>query len=253
MKIHLLSDLHTEFAPFDPPPTDADVVILAGDTSPGTRGIAMAKAWFPDRPVLYVAGNHEYYGEAYPRLDQKLAAAADEAGVHFMQNREVVLDGVRFLGCTLWTDFEVFGARHNAMDAARVAMNDFRAIRVDPAYRRFRPDDARAIHQHSLRWLTERLDAPFDGTTVVVTHHAPSLRSIKPPYREHPATPAYASDLEWLLDGRAALWVHGHTHLCVDYEIGGTRVVANQRGYVPEDPVDGFDPGKILEVQPGKA
>jgi predicted phosphohydrolase len=247
MKIHLLSDLHTEFAAFDPPRTDADVVVLAGDTSTGMKGIALAKAWFPDLPVLYVAGNHEYYGESIPRLNHKLRAAADAAGVHFMENRELVIGGVRFLGCTLWTDFELFGERHHSMAAAQAAMNDFRLIRVDPAYRRFNPADARTIHHHSLHWLMERLDEPFNGATVIVTHHAPSLRSVNPPYREHPATPAYATDLEWLLDGRAALWVHGHTHLCVDYTIGGTRVVSNQRGY-PDDAVEGFDPGKVVEV-----
>ncbi len=89
MKIHRLSDLHTEFADFDPPETDADVVVLAGDTATGTKGIARARAWFPDRPVLYVAGNHEYYGESIPRLNQKLAEAAEAAGVHFMENREM--------------------------------------------------------------------------------------------------------------------------------------------------------------------
>jgi hypothetical protein len=91
------------------------------------------------------------------------------------------------------------------------------------------------------------LDEPFAGPTVIVTHHAPSLRSCNPAYRDHPVTAAYVSDLEWMLDGRAALWVHGHTHLCVDYEIGGTRVVANQRGY-PHDGVEGFDPGLVLDV-----
>ncbi|HEX2080587.1 MAG TPA: metallophosphoesterase [Longimicrobium sp.] len=247
MRIHLLSDLHTEFVAFDPPQTDADVVVLAGDISTGTKGIALARTWFPDQPVLYVAGNHEYYRESIPRLNHKLRAAADGAGVHFMENRQLVIGGVRFLGCTLWTDFELFGERHTSMAAAQAAMNDFRLIRVDPAYRRFHPADARAIHHHSLKWLLERLDEPFDGATVVVTHHAPSLRSVHSAFREHPATPAYASDLEWLLDGRAALWVHGHTHLCVDYEIGGTRVASNQRGY-PDDAVEGFDAGKILQV-----
>lgn len=247
MKIHVLSDLHAEFAPFEPPRTEADVVVLAGDTSVGTRGIDLAAAWFPDRPVLYLAGNHEYYSEAVPGLNRKLAAAAREAGVHFMENTELAIGGVRFLGCTLWTDFELFGERHYSMDAARALMNDFRLIRVDPEYRRFRPDDARAIHHHSLNWLTRRLDAPFDGPTVVLTHHAPSVRSVNPPYRENAVTAAYASNLEWLLDGRAAVWIHGHTHQCVEYEIGGTRVISNQRGY-PEEPVEGFDPGKVIEL-----
>jgi predicted phosphodiesterase len=247
MKIHVLSDLHCEFEPFHPPQTDADVVVLAGDTCTGTRGIGHAREWFPGRPVVYVAGNHEYYRESTPRLNRRLAEEARAAGIHFLENGEVVIGGVRFLGCTLWTDFELFGERHNSMAAAQAMMNDFRLIRVDPDYRRFRPADARVSHMVSLDWLLGRLDAPFDGPTVVVTHHAPSLRSVNPRYRDHAATPAYATDLEWLLDGRAALWIHGHTHVCVDYEMGGTRVLSNQRGY-PEDPVEGFDPGMVVAV-----
>jgi predicted phosphohydrolase len=247
MKIHVLSDLHTEFAPFDPPETDADVVVLAGDTSTGTHGIELARKWFPGRPVLYVAGNHEFYRESTPRLQRKLAETARAYGIHYLENREVVIGGVRFLGCTLWTDFELFGARHDSMDAAQAVMNDFRLIRVDPEYRRFRPADARVSHLISLDWLQTQLEKPFDGPTVVVTHHAPSLRSVNPRFHDHPATPAYASDLEWMLDGRVAMWIHGHTHMCVDYEMGGTRVLSNQRGY-PEDAVPGFDPARVVEV-----
>lgn len=247
MKIHFLSDLHTEFEPFDPPETEADLVVLAGDTSTGTRGIEQARQWFAGRPVLYVAGNHEYYRESTPRLNRRLAEAARTHGIHFLENGQALVGGVRFLGCTLWTDFELFGERQGSMDAAQAAMNDFRLIRVDPDYRRFRPADARASHVSSLAWLHARLQEPFDGPTVVVTHHAPSLRSVNPLFHHHPATPAYASDLEWMLDGRAAVWIHGHTHQCVDYEIGGTRVVSNQRGY-PGDPVEGFDPARVVEV-----
>jgi predicted phosphodiesterase len=248
MKIHVLSDLHTEFAPFHPPETGADVVVLAGDTATGIEGMRMARDWFPGRPVLYVAGNHEFYRESTPRLQRKLAQAGDAWGIHYLENRAVVVDGVRFLGCTLWTDFELFGERQVAMAAAQAVMNDFRLIRVDPEYRRFRPADARVSHLISLDWLVRTLETPFDGPTVVVTHHAPSLRSVNPPFREHPATPAYASDLEWLLDGRVAMWIHGHTHVCLDYEVGGTRVVSNQRGYAEEDPVDDFDPACVVEL-----
>ncbi len=248
MKIHVLSDLHTEFAPFRPPQTGADVVVLAGDTATGTEGIRLAREWFPGQSVLYVAGNHEFYRESTPRLQRKLAQAARADGIHYLENRDVVIGGVRFLGCTLWTDFELFGERQVSMAAAQAAMNDFRLIRVDPEYRRFRPADARVSHLISLDWLVRMLETPFDGPTVVVTHHAPSLRSVNPPYREHPATPAYASDLEYLLDGRVDAWIHGHTHVCLDYEVGGTRVVSNQRGYAEVDEVDGFDPELVVEV-----
>jgi DNA repair exonuclease SbcCD nuclease subunit len=247
MKIHLLSDLHTEFASFQPPTTDADIVVLAGDVGVGTRGLPAIREWFPDRPVVYVAGNHEFYREAIPRLSEKLAAETEGSEIHYLENRAVVIGGVRFLGCTLWTDFDVFGERVRCMAEAQASMNDFRLIRVLPQYRRFHPNDAAALHERSLRWLTAALDEPFAEPTVIVTHHAPSLRSCNPAYRNDPVTAAYVSDLEWMLDGRAALWVHGHTHLCVDYEIGGTRVAANQRGY-PHDGVEGFRPGLVLDI-----
>jgi predicted phosphodiesterase len=247
MKLHVLSDLHTEFAPFELPSTDADVLVLAGDVGTGLGGLELAAEWARVRPVVYVAGNHEYYRQAIPRLTRRLSAEAKGTGVHFLEDRAVEVGGVRFLGCTLWTDFDLFGERMYSAQAAQAAMNDFRLIRKDPEFRRFLPGDARQIHQKSLRWLVETLETPFDGPTVVVTHHAPGLQSVQPHFRDHPVTAAYASDLEWLLDGRAALWIHGHTHFSADYQVGGTRVLSNQRGY-PDEPADGFDPELVVEV-----
>ena len=247
MKLHVVSDTHAGFGAFEPPETDADVLVLAGDVDVGVRGIELAKAWSRGRPVLYVAGNHEFYGEAIPRHLRKLDEATVGSAVHFMENREVEIDGVRFLGCTLWTDFELFGERSTSAAAAQAVMNDFRQIRVEPGYRRLSPSDVMAMHHHSLRWLTERLDAPFAGPTVMVTHAAPGLRSVAPKHRRDPVTAAFASDLEWMLDGRAPLWIHGHTHFCCDYTVGGTRVVSNQRGYPGED-TGAFDPAFVVEV-----
>lgn len=250
MKLQVVSDLHAGFGAFEPPETDADVLVLAGDVDVGVRGIELAKAWSRGRPVLYVAGNHEFYGEAIPRHLRKMDEATVGSTVHFMENREVVVGGVRFLGCTLWTDFELFGNRLEAFDAAQAVMNDYRQIRVEPEFRRLRPVDVMAMHHHSLRWLTERLDAPFAGPTVIVTHAAPGLRSVAPKHRGDLVTAAFASDLERLLDGRAPLWIHGHTHFCCDYTVGGTRVVSNQRGYPGED-TGPFDPAFVVEVGAG--
>lgn len=245
MKMHLISDLHAGFRPFELPETDADVLVLAGDIDVGFRGMEMARRWSTRLPVVYVAGNHEYYGEAIPRHTERLATAAEDSDVHFLENQAVEIHGVRFLGCTLWTDFDLFGERVVAMASAQAAMNDFRNVRVSPEFRRLRPQDLAALHTSSLRWLIERLDEPFPGPTVVITHHAPSIRSCRAEQSD-PVTAAFASDLEWMLDGKAAPWLHGHTHLCCDYEIGGTRVVANQRGYPGE--VTGFDAGRTIEL-----
>lgn len=247
MKLHIVSDLHAGFGAFDLPDTGADVLVLAGDVDTGVRGVARAVEWARARPVVYVAGNHEFYGESIPRHLRKMADAAAGTGVRFLENEATVIGGVRFLGCTLWTDFDLFGRRMVDAAAAQLAMNDFRSIRVDPLYRRFHPNDAMAMHRASLFWLLARLDEPFDGPTVVVTHAAPSLRSVKPVHRADPVTAAYASNLDALLDGRAALWIHGHTHFCCDYTVDGTRVLANQRGYPNED-TGAFDPAFTVDV-----
>ena len=247
MKIRVLSDLHMEFAPFDPPLVDADVVVLAGDVAPGSRGLEWALTAFGSTPVVYVAGNHEFYRHAIPKLSDDLAREAAGSSVRFLENAEAVIAGVRFLGCTLWTDFDLFGDRLQSAAAAQAAMNDFKLIRVAPKYRRFGPGDARTLHLRSVRWLQERLSTPFAGLTVVVTHHAPSVQSCAPERRHDPLNAAYASDLERMLDGSAALWIHGHTHRCVDYHLGGTRILSNQRGY-PDEGVRGFDPGLVIEL-----
>ena len=247
----MLSDLHLEFAPFEPPAVAADVVVLAGDLAPGVRGLEWAAARWPDRPLVVVPGNHEFYGHAHPGAIRKLvdraAALAGVPHVHVLSDAAAVIDGVRFVGATLWTDFRVLGDPAAGMAAAWLHMTDFRRIRVEPRYRLARPADTVLWHAQSVRWLRRELWAPHDGPTVVVTHHAPSARSLNPRHVD-PAAAAYASDLEALVAASGArLWVHGHTHHCVDYRIGGTRVLSNQRGY-PDEAADGFDPALVVDL-----
>lgn len=250
MKLHVLSDLHLEFQDFELPSTNADVVILAGDIQPGTKGLSFAQEHIPDKPVLYVAGNHEYYGEALPKLTDKLRKQATGTNVHFLENDEVILEGVRFLGCTLWTDFELCGSEQieTSMWIAGERMNDYRHIRKSPEYRRLTPFDTRRLHRSSRAWLAERLATPFNGATVVVTHHSPSVKSSNPMYHKDPLTAAFASDLEAFIEAqRPALWIHGHTHYCADYQLGATRVVTNTRGY-PGEGISRFVPDLCVEV-----
>ncbi|MBN2506703.1 MAG: metallophosphoesterase family protein [Verrucomicrobia bacterium] len=248
--LHILSDLHLEFGPANPEPAGGDVVVLAGDIAPGLAGLEMAAWLFPGRPVVYVAGNHEYYGQALPQLTEELKRAAEGTRVRFLENREAVLQGVRFLGCTLWTDFGLFGkARAEALQRiAGIRMNDYRVVRDSRSGAWLRPDATRALHMESRAWLERALAAPFDGPTVVVTHHAPSIRSIDLPSRGDPIWAAYASDLEALMGReRVVLWVHGHTHCPADYEVRGTRVLSNPRGYPHQCPT-GFNPGLAVQV-----
>jgi len=249
MKIAVYSDLHTEFAPFEPRVGDADVVVLAGDIGVRTHGLSWIFAAFPDRPVIYVPGNHEFYGAATPHLVTKLKQLAAGTHVRVLDEDAVVIDGARFLGATLWTDFKLFGAEHRNEhgEVARSRMTDFRRIRVSPSFSRMTPRAWTGLHARARAWLSKQLDTPHDGPTVVVTHHAPTATSVAAVHRDDPLCAAYASDLSSLLDGRAALWVHGHTHFFVDHVVGGTRVVSNQRGY-PDEPAEGFREPFFVEL-----
>ena len=236
MKLHVLSDLHLEFSdrhpPWAPPRTEADVVVLAGDIHTGTRAIDWAERTFPNQTVVYVAGNHEHYGSVYEAsLDALRERAARSPNVRFLENDETVIDGVRVLGTTLWTDFELFGRprRQESIEAARRVMVDYRVISV-AAGGLFTPEKSLELFEASRAWLERALARDHDGPTVVVTHHGPHPGSVHPRWAEDLASGGFVSDLTPLM-GRAALWAHGHTHDGFDYEVAGTRVVANPMGY----------------------
>ena len=252
MKLNILSDVHLSQHPLAPPVTDADVVILAGDIARPQEAIAWARGFA--KPVLYVPGNHEFYGGSLAGTVDELKRLSAGTGVRVLDDDEVVLDGVRFLGSTLWTDFMLFGVeqRNVAMHEAQACMRDFSRIRVrDTPHLPFTPDHAAAQFAVHAAWLESRLAGSHAGSTVVITHHAPSARSVHPRFFGSLLNACFVSDAERLVDGsRTRLWVHGHTHDSFDYVLNGTRVVCNPRGYanggVNENPL--FDPGFIVEI-----
>ncbi len=250
MKIRLLSDLHLEHGHFEPPAVDCDVTVLAGDIWTGTQGVRWAKENFSE-PVIYVAGNHEAYSHDLPRLFEKLKKEAAGSNVTVLNNESHVIDGVTFLGCTLWTDFNLDGHPPLARLACDKGMNDYRAIRRSVTFSRLRPEDTERLHHQSKRWLTEQLQATT-GPKVVVTHHLPSARSLHPGFAGDVLNAAYASHLDAMMHEAWSppLWVHGHSHHKVDYVQGNTRVVSNPKGY-KNHPVEGFDPYLTLEVDNG--
>ncbi len=248
MKLHILGDVHVEFEAFDPPDTDADVVLLAGDIHVGQKGLAWAAAKFPTKPVVYVLGNHEYYGQALPKHTERMKARCAGSNVQVLENATLTLDGITFLGCTLWTDFELLGDPRIAGYAATQKMNDYRKIRVSPSYRRLRSLDTAIEHRRSLRWLKTTLASGDPAKTVVVTHHAPSPRSLAARYSEDILSAAFASDLDDFVSAcGAALWVHGHLHCSSDYVLGRTRVVCNPRGY-PDERNPDFVPDLVVAL-----
>jgi predicted phosphodiesterase len=240
-------------SPFTAPETAADVIVLAGDVARPEAGVAWAREL--GKPVIYVPGNHEFYGGSIPGTVARLRAAAAGSDVHVLASDALVLDGVRFLGSTLWTDFQLYGngpARDLAVRGALDFVRDFTRIRLDDAGTAFTPDAAAALFRDNARWLDTQLDEPFDGPTVVVSHHAPSPRSIHPRFAESILNPCFVSEAEWLLDGRrAALWIHGHSHDSFDYSVNGTRVLCNPRGYTKGPSVENrsFAPDLVVEVR----
>jgi predicted phosphodiesterase len=253
VRIHVLSDLHLERGGEPPVAVHADVVVLAGDIGRGVHGLQAAIGWWPRHRILYVPGNHEPYGHGLPGLigELRTVAAAANGRACVLERDEVVIGGVRFLGCTLWSGFDLAGARERAraMAICGELVNDYEQIAWTPQARTLRPQDTLRLYRASRRWLAHRLDAHFPGPTVVVTHHSPL------PPREHIADPlhralagAFVSDLTDLMGSdRVTVWIHGHTHRRGDVAVRGTRVVSNPRGY-PHEPVDGFDPALVLEI-----
>ena len=246
MKLHILSDIHLEFAPFDPPETDADVVILAGDIGLGPPAVEWAAVTFR-QPVVYVPGNHEYYGGHLQNTLTRMRRTAEGTQVRVLDGEAITLGPVRFLAATLWTDFQIMRDPQRAQREAEAHMTDYRRIKA-AAYRPLRATDLRAAHFDARRFLERSLQQPFDGPTVVISHHAPSPRSISNRWRSSHLNAAYASDLELLMGREVALWVHGRTHDSLDYNVRDTRVVCNPRGYIPVEPNPGFDPGLVVEV-----
>lgn len=248
MKLYILSDVHVEFELFDPPMVDADIVILAGDVHVKNKGLVWAMEKFKEIPVVYVLGNHEYYGKALPKHLEKLKEQAAGTNINILENDSFEFEGVTFLCCTLWTDFRLFGDPRIAGNEATQIMTDYKKIRVSPSYRKLRSIDTAGIHFKSIGWLKEQIDLNPKRKLVIVTHHAPSRRSIPDAYKEDILSAAYASDLDEIVaNSGALLWIHGHLHVQQDYSIGNTRVICNPRGY-PDEPNDKFIPDLVINI-----
>jgi len=251
MRIQVASDLHLEFLTrrfpgervIEPCP-DADLLALVGDIANGVDGIRLFADW--PMPVLYVIGNHEPYQHALDLLRVDMRDAARGTSVVVLDNevadfgrfeswrstRQDELKSIRFIGCTLWTDYALPSVSSDpkvAMSRAAQSLNDHRLIRA-PSGAPFTPEEALREHVVSRKWLERELKKPFSGRTVVLTHHAPHELSVHPRYQGDLLNAAFASHLPVLVE-RADLWVHGHTHDSFDYSVGKCRVVANPLGY----------------------
>lgn len=262
MRIQIASDLHHEHArkgSLGSEPlalaADVDVLVLAGDIHARTNVVGLYGQ--SAVPVLYVHGNHELYAGEYLTVQHELRTNAAGTSLRLLEREEFVSSGVRFLGCCLWTDYELRPQwKAAAMREAEISMNDHRLIRYG-AQHEFTPRDAATEHAKATAWLESRLSLPFDGTTVVVTHHAPHPRSVPPEYEDDILSASFASDLTTLVE-RADVWIHGHIHRSADYRVGKCRVICNPRGYPRRTPISSayvdsfenpdFDPALVLDI-----
>jgi predicted phosphodiesterase len=235
VKLNILSDLHLSTSPLDQPRTASDVVILAGDIAKPAQAIAWAQGF--GKPVVFVPGNHEFYGSSLQETVEQMKQLAHGTSVFVLDNECLVLDGMRFLGSTLWTDFLAAGpgAAQQAAIAQSVQFNrDFSRIRAVPGEhgRLLAPQDCAELFTRNTQWLKTQLSTTFSGPTVVVTHHAPSLQSVPKRFAGSPLNANFVSDAEQLVaESNAQLWVHGHLHDSFDYTLHNTRVLCNPRGY----------------------
>lgn len=245
MKIQIVSDLHAEFR--DPEVVAvAEVVVAAGDIGAKKSALPVIDGWLADgAQVVMVLGNHEFYGSDYDAtLRHWRGWAAERPGLHLLDRDVVVLDAVRFLGATLWTDFD--GGKPMAMLIGQQDMTDFRVIRYRG--RRLRPRDTVEMHLRDRVWLEKQMAIPHEGPTIVVTHHLPHYGSVAEQHVGSELNPAFVSDLDDVIEaGKPRLWVHGHTHTGCDYMAHETRIVCNPLGY-PNEAFTNFDPAFVVEI-----
>ncbi len=277
MRIQLFSDLHLERYPHFVPDVrdDTDVVVLAGDIGSYQSGSRLLEQDFglgrfsPRRPgagkarVLYIPGNHEFDGLEFDEAHARLRAICEGLGIEWLDRETLVVDGVRFVGTTLWSDFDALAAQEQ--DLTKGLQRREKAFRAANYYlsknttlkhgEKVLAEGIRAMALDCQAWLREALAAPFDGSTVVVTHFAPSLQSADPRYGLTPGTAGFCNALDALFP-QAQVWIHGHLHCMNDYTVRGVddgrdwacRVVANPLGYLSKGEQEAFRPGLVIEV-----
>jgi hypothetical protein len=272
VKIQLMSDLHLEGHPHYRPrvAADAELLVLAGDIGSYQRGSQLQDrdfglARFSPKlgawpvPVLYVPGNHEYDNLDFDETHQRLRETCERLGITWLEREQLVLGDLRFVGTTLWSDFDALTRRPGEpeptlQEALKLRAKGFRAanfyVQKAAAMRNGTMMLAEGWREQALvceAWLRDALAHPFDGTTVVVTHFAPSLRSHDPRYGVNAATAGFCNSLEDLLP-RAQFWLHGHLHCPNDYVEQGCRVLANPLGYAAKGEQDGFRECFVIDL-----
>lgn len=256
MKIRVFSDLHLDKTGWEVPQVPADLTVIPGDLfDDGMRSMEWCADWAQrsGAGVVFVPGNHEFWDSVYSRRLLQMSRFARRHGIHLLHNRSVVIDGVRFAGGPLWSDFNAGGAgiRPMAMHAAYDRLPDFQYILCggeDPDRNRFTPERAVKANERAVRALNTALVDAYDEPVVVVTHHAPSLHSVSDRFKAELVHVAYANDFDdYVETSFAKVWMHGHIHSSVSRRFGDTQLICNPRGsgnFINPD----FDPELVIEV-----
>ena len=248
MLVRLLSDLHQEFRPYkiQPLPEDPEtVLVLAGDIDVGVDAcdyVIQQSENFAH--VIYLLGNHEFYNNDLDTLARDVAnELADFPKVSFLDNSSVVIEGVNFIGSTLWSDMD--NENPTSMFRIEQSLNDYDLIknRGDKIF----ATDTIALFKKSVAYLELAL-AMSNGPTVVVTHHGPSFKSVHPIFRNSGINGAFTSNCERLMyDHDIDYWLQGHTHQTSSYEVNGCKVRMNPFGYGAAENLH-FDPVFRVEI-----
>lgn len=245
-RILVVSDLHLDaydrvgidlLASWPDEVWDVELMVIAGDlVDDGRRRwkkiiTRRLSRYIDPARILLVPGNHDYSGSEIDR-DDRLASQCRHAGARYGQMTETHVGGARILTCTLWTSFDLTGHLDASMAEAAEIMAEYLKVHISSEDRLLTPRDTRQAHLAHRRWLEERLSDPFDGRTVVITHHAPHPNCVP---EGHPLPEAYASDLTDLLERyRSVTWLYGHVHAKSDFEIAGCRLRNISIGYPGE-------------------
>lgn len=248
INIALASDLHIELsrgsAPVPELPADADVIVLAGDITNRyhktknqfEQTFAAFRAKFT-QPILFIPGNHEYYGSHYQTLNNELPVICKKYDITFLQMGYADIKGVRFFGCTLWSNFLLNGKEEMpwVVHSAQGKLADFRAISYGEDGL-IRSTDTKKLFNENIEWLSKAIDeCPSNMKKVICTHFGPERGCVSPEFAGDELNAYFVNDLsEFMVEKEPDLWLFGHTHFNVDYRVGKTRIVSNQKGYQRE-------------------
>jgi predicted phosphohydrolase len=264
LKIQIVSDLHFELTPDNAPqiPVTAPHIALLGDIGRGNSkkyGEFVKDLSTKYTTVLLVSGNHEYYNDDYSAVNETLAKLADVyPNVSFLNRTGVEIDGIKVIGCTLWSRVPPACQR-----VVQATLNDYRLIFTEDVFGNQRPltvDDTNELHAINRRFLEDKIEKSRNDrqSTLVLTHHAPSMVGTSSPQFEGlPTNHGFATDMKDLMGPPVVAWAYGHTHFNAPssrgLDVGGTMLISNQKGYSREKVGRPFDPGAHLYVESTRA